>query len=171
MTEFELDMLELDDLLPMRNFYPDKPGAYIKMYRLGMTERRIKRRLWQLIKDRNWSSHNQRWWRGKYDEEELYGHQAEDQPHRMHSRYPYESDYKYEWDYYRYRFYNRAKEKWRSRREQNECPCDLCTGNLPWKEDLWNDEEYYELDSGNWFWWQMGRPTEDEFYKAYYKGE
>lgn len=166
-NEFELDMLELYDLLPMRNFYAEKPGAYTKMYRLGMTERKIKRRLRELTK--YWESTDWIWVWNEYSFQHMRkfanvenGHKYFKpnkfymQPHRMHKNYAYKSSFRWDKDCYITRYYNRPRQKWQNEKEQAECPCNLCTGNRAREEDLWGMEEYsyyYEVESYYWREW------------------
>ncbi len=174
MTEFEQDMLELYDLLPMRHFYPEKSGAYTKMYRMGMTERKIKRRLFQLTKhwpggedvqsatmiDRVWQIYTKPW-----------GEQCKfyREPHRMHKKYAYESEAHDDWDYCAYKYYDRAKWNRRYKLEDLEpfrydepLTCVCCN------RDTWGRHEgslYYEVDRYYWSKWKRG------WYEESYCGE
>lgn len=147
----EMDYFEELSYWKPAPFWPNKPGAYKKMYRLGMTERKIKRRLRELTK--YWAKTDWEWvWSQHYPYDNIgdcyweYGCGRPSkfylQPHRMHKQYAYESEEHDDWDYYAYLYYNRAKRKTRDIREQNSpqaqwyyydepLTCDCCN------EDTW----------------------------------
>lgn len=172
-NEEEMDYFEELSCWKPPPFYPDKPGAYRKVYRLDMTQRKIKRRLRELTK--YWESTDWIWVWNEY----RFAHSSAIlsqysrynkpnkfymQPHRMHKKYAYESDEHDDWDYYAYLYYNRGKRKTRDIREQNNPQAQWYHYDEPLtcvccNEDTWGwyeGSDYYEVDSYYWREWQRG---------------